>query len=223
MKLIAPVLSLALLAAVAVDQGFRHQVPSGAGTYHAIVREAAKTIPYQLGNWVGVDSEISRGALQILDAHVALSRSYRQVGTNRAGTLLIVQCADARSLLGHYPPVCYPSQGWSQVSARPHDIEIDGVSLRATEYIFAYETLAQFTRLAVLHFTVLPDGRTAPDMEPLERVARERKTKFLGGASLQFVSDASLSEQDRDEVYSLLYQAAKAWIDAVQSGTKRAP
>ncbi|MGI6460300.1 MAG: exosortase-associated EpsI family protein [Candidatus Hydrogenedentales bacterium] len=222
MKLLTPMLSLALLAAIAVDQGYRHQVPAGAETYHALVREAAMTIPYQLGNWVGIDSEISRGALQILDANVALNRSYRQVGTNRSGTLLVVQCADARSLLGHYPPVCYPSQGWSQISTKPHEIEIEGISLHATEYVFAYDTLAQFTRLAVLHFTVLPDGRTAPDMELLERVARERKTKFLGGASIQFVSDAGLSEQDRDEIYDFLLLAAKAWIEEVQSGTQRA-
>ena len=220
MKLLAPILSLGLLAAVSLDQGFRHQVPPGAEGYHAAVREVADSIPYHLGNWVGVDSEISRGALQILDANVALSRSYRQVGTDKAGTLLIVQCADARSLLGHYPPVCYPSQGWSQVFSESRELETEGGTLPATEYVFAYETLAQSARLAVLHFTVLPDGRTAPDMELLERAARERGTKFFGGASVQFVADASLSESDRDEIYRVLHQAAQAWIGAVQSGTK---
>ena len=220
MKLLAPMLSLALLAAVSLDQGLRQQVPPGAEEYHVAVREAANSIPYHIGNWVAVDSEISRGALQILDANVALSRSYRQVGTDKSGTLLIVQCADARSLLGHYPPVCYPSQGWSQISSKSRDVEVDGTHLLATEYVFEYETLAQFAHLAVLHFTVLPDGRTAPDMELLEKVARERRTKFFGGASIQFVTDASLSENDRNEVYGVLYQAAQKWISAVESGIK---
>ena len=218
LKIVAPLVTFGLLAGVAVDQAGRQKVPSGVEAYHARVRESEALVPYNVGNWVGTDTEIRQEALNILDANSTVSRTYRDLMTGRTATLLMVQCVDARSLLGHYPPVCYPSQGWSQLSSSHITVPRKPTSYVATEYAFSYELLQQSNSLEVLHFTVLPDGRLAPDMGLLDIAARDRRFTFYGGASVQFIVPAGLNEEDRKDVYGILYQAADPWISAVQTG-----
>jgi len=218
LRLLAPALALSMLAGVGLDRASREEVPAAAIDYHADVREGVSAIPYRVGDWVGVDTEIRQDALRILDANASLSRSYRHVSTGRTATLLLVHCDDSRSLLGHYPPVCYPSQGWTQVSASPREIAGSGVSFHTTEYMFEYENLNESARLGVLHFTVLPDGRTAPDMDLLDEAARDKRIRSFGGASLQIVIDGNLPESERSEIYEAMIQAATVWVKEVGTG-----
>lgn len=218
LKCIAPLITCVLLAGIAIGNAERQRAPEGVDAYHARVREAVKLIPYVVGNWVGTDKEINQDALRILDANSTLSRVYRNLATGGTATLLLVQCADARSLLGHYPPVCYPSQGWSEVSSTPRSIAIDGGTFDAMEYVFGYDLIQKSTPLDVLHFTVLPDGRIAPDMGLLDISARDRRFTFFGGASVQFIVSAGLTDEDRMDAYKILYQAAAPWIARVKSG-----
>ncbi len=221
LKCIAPLITFILLAGVAVDQADRQKAPEGVEAYQAQIREGVRSIPYIIGDWVGTDTEIRQDALRILDANCTLSRVYRNLRTGHTATLLLVQCADARSLVGHYPPVCYPSQGWNQRSAVPKSIAADGRTFESTEYVFGYDLLQQSNPLAVLHFTVLPDGRIAPDMQMLGVSARDRRQKFFGGASVQLIVDADLSDEERNGTYKLLIEAATPWVERVQSGIAR--
>ena len=218
LRLIAPMAALFLLLGISFDDASRQEAPPGAENYHASIKTAVESIPYLIGDWVGIDTEIRQEALRILDANVTLSRTYRHMGTGRIATLLLVHCSDSRSLLGHYPPVCYPSQGWTQLASAPRNVETDSMAVLGTEYTFTHGTLSQSARLGVLHFTVLPDGRTAPDMGLLEFITRDKKAKYFGGASLQLIVDAGLSDTKRDEIYKLLLQATSEWIRLVQSG-----
>jgi hypothetical protein len=207
-----------MLAGVYFDKASRHQIPEGVEEYHALVRQSIESIPYVIGDWVGIDTEIKQEALKILDANVSLSRSYRNIKTGRTATLLLVHSGDSRSLLGHYPPVCYPSQGWTQLTAAPHSIPATPAAIQTTEYSFAYEALGQSAQIGVFHFTVLPDGRTAPDMQLLEVSARNNRAKYLGGASIQFIVDANLSLDERAEVSENLAKALSDWLLVVESG-----
>jgi len=217
-KLMAPLITVGLLAGVALDQSRRQVAPPGVEVYHAAIRGAEGLIPYNIGNWVGTDTPIRQEALNILDANSTVSRVYRDLLTGHSATLLLVQCADARSLLGHYPPVCYPSQGWSQISSGIRPIPPDYGTFEATEYSFSYELLQQSNALEVLHFTALPDGRIAPNMGLLDIAARDRRYTFYGGASIQFIVNAGLTDEERNETYEMLFQAAAPWLSAVQSG-----
>lgn len=218
LKLAAPIVSLCLLGAIGLDSAGRRYIPEGADEYHAHVAAAIELIPYRVGDWVGVDKEIRPEALRILDANVSLNRTYRHVKTGESAVLLLVHCSDARSLLGHYPPVCYPSQGWTEMDRRSRHLESPGLPVDATEYAFEHETLGQAGQIEVAHFTVLPDGRVAPNLDLLDESARDRRTKFFGGASLQMVVDANLPAPRRQEIYDTLLEAASPWIEVVQSG-----
>jgi hypothetical protein len=218
LKRVAPLLTVCLLAGISIDKAGRQHIPEGVDAYHANVREAVALIPFSIGDWVGIDTEIRYEALRILDANITLSRTYRHLGSGRTATLLLVHCDDARSLLGHYPPVCYPSQGWTQISSAPRVVVTGDMSVEASEYVFGYDSVDQPTQLGVLHFTVLPDGRTAPDMQLLDIAARNKRFKFFGGASIQLVVGAHLPDADRNEIYELLLKAAFPWIEQVQTG-----
>lgn len=218
LKFVAPAVTLCLLAGVAADKADRYRAPAGAEAYHARVLESLELIPYTLGDWVGTDEEIRQEALRILDANASLSRKYRELTTGSTATVLLVQCADARSLLGHYPPVCYPSQGWSQLSARPQTIPVGDSAIEAMEYQFEYDLFGQSNPLSVLHFTVLPDGRTGPDMQLLDAAAKERQFKFYGGASIQVVVSASLPDEERLRIWTSMCQAIGSWMAQVQAG-----
>ena len=218
LKCVAPFITFVLLAGIAIGNADRQRAPEGVDAYQEQIREAVKLIPYVAGNWVGIDKEINQDALRILDANSTLSRVYRNLSTGGTATLLLVQCADARSLLGHYPPVCYPSQGWSEISSRPRTITVDSGTFNATEYVFGYDLIQKSTPLEVLHFTVLPDGQIAPNMDLLDISARDRRFTFFGGASVQFIVSAGLTDEERMDAYKLLYQAAAPWIARVKSG-----
>lgn len=218
LRFIAPLVTCCLLLGIAADQAAREVAPPGVEAYHARVRAALAQIPYNIGDWIGTDTEIRQEALKILDANCTLSRSYRNIKTQRTATLLLVQCADARSLLGHYPPVCYPSQGWSEISAEVRAVPEAYGAYTSTCYSFAYDLMQQSGTLRVMHFTVLPDGRIAPDMELLETAARDRRYTFCGGASVQLIVDSGLSRSEQDEAFNMLFEAAAPWIDVVRAG-----
>lgn len=217
-KFMTPLITIALLGGVALDQSNRDAAPPGIESYHVRVQQAETLIPYNIGNWVGTDTPIRQEALNILDANSTISRVYRDLLTGQTATLLLVQCADARSLLGHYPPVCYPSQGWSQLSSAITAVPPEFGSFEATEYAFGYELSLQSNALEVLHFTVLPDGRMAPNMDLLDVAARDRRYTFYGGASIQFIVNSGLTDEGRHQTYEMLFQAAAPWIAAVQAG-----
>lgn len=218
LRFIVPILTCGLLLGIAADQAAREVAPPGVEDYHARVRAAVSLIPFNIGDWIGTDTEIRQEALKILDANCTVSRVYRNLKTQHTATLLLVQCADARSLLGHYPPVCYPSQGWSELSSELKPVPQEYGPYGATCYAFAYDLSQQSNALRVMHFTVLPDGRIAPDMRLLETAARDRRYTFCGGASVQLIVDSGLSESEQKEAYDMLFQAAAPWIEVVRAG-----
>jgi hypothetical protein len=211
-------ISLILLAGVGVSGVYGRTPPEGAAAYHAKVRSAIPLVPYNLGDWVGVDTEIRAEALRILDANATLSRHYTNTQTGQSATLLLVQCQDSRSLLGHYPPNCYPSQGWTSLRSELRKVAGGGVTIAANEYAFKHEALGGAANLSVLHFTVLPDGTTSPDMSRLEYFSHNLTKRPLGGASVQFVVDGTLRDSDRNELYGILLQLSADWIRTVQGG-----
>lgn len=207
-----------MLFGIAAGQAAREVAPPGVEQYHAHIREAQSQIPFNIGDWIGTDTEIRQEALKILDANSTVSRVYRNLKTQRTATLLLVQCADARSLLGHYPPVCYPSQGWSELTAEVTPVPSSYGPYEATNYTFGYDLMQQSSSLRVMHFTVLPDGRIAPDMGLLETAARDRRYTFCGGASVQLIVDSELSTAEQKEAREILFQAAMPWVEAVRAG-----
>jgi hypothetical protein len=115
-------------------------------------------------------------------------------------TLLLVHVHDARDIIGHYPPVCYRSQGWVQTEALPSDWASGERVVRGTEYQFTRGKLEAATSMVVDNFLMLPGGETCRDMSGVEIVAQDRLWKHFGASQVQFIHGGDVTPQRRREV-----------------------
>lgn len=219
---LAPVVAtLTLLGGALADKVMFHLPPADAAPYHARVSAMAAGVPYTLGPWLGTDTPVPPSAVALLHPNVILSRQYQDVRTGRTAGLLIVQCQDARELIGHYPPACYVAHGWLMRGRTPKTREVDGEIIPITDYAFTSQRVDETTELRIDNFMVLPDGQTCPDMDAVEAMAQDYRRKFFGAAQVQVISDARCSESEREEMFRQLVRAAGPLLREMRSGVTR--
>jgi hypothetical protein len=210
-------LACALLGGVALDRQLLH-VPSGnAEAYHLRVRAAA-AMPVYFDDWVSQDIPVLPAAVAMLRPNVVMERRYRNISTGLQADFLLVQCRDARDLIGHYPPVCYKANGFQQLSCEPDLRKIQNLPLNGTTYEFSSSKLAMKGSMKVFDLMILPNGQTAPDMNGVYTIARDRRLRHFGAAQIQILTDAAMSEGDRTRVIDTLVKSAKPVIDAIRAG-----
>ena len=189
-----------------------------AAPYHRAVADAASTIPQRIGDWVGTDVEAPREAIKLLNPNVLRSKRYINEKTGESATLLFVHCKDAGDMAGHYPARCYPTQGWIEVDRQPKDWHISGLTIEGSEYTFSLLRPEGTIRMVVDNFIIMPDGRTLRDIDGVYDAAADYKTHFYGAGQMQLLTEASMSDRRRNEVFHEIVGANMAVIDAVRSG-----
>lgn len=214
------VLTVCLLGGVAVDRLVYHLPPADSEPYHERVRATAHRLPYNIGLWLGSDVEVPAAATELLDPNAIVSRSYQHVATGKTCSFLLVQCKDARDLLGHYPPVCYASQGWAKQDATPKDWEIEGTVIPAMRYHFMRKRLERVSEIRVENFMILPDGQFCRDMSGVETSAQDYRRKFFGAAQIQVITDAGVGDAEREQLFRQFIGAAKPLIDEIRAGVR---
>lgn len=207
-----------VLGGVSIDRAFFHESPANAEPYHDHVREALKAFSPRSGPWLGVDSPVTPGAVALLRPNITLARSYTNINSAHKASLLLVQCRDARDLIGHYPPICYQAAGWSMVSAKRVDWTVNNTTFHGTMYEFASSRLAGKSSMNIFNVMILPNGRTAPDMDGVYTIARDRKMRYFGAAQLQILSNTDLPDNVHHDVIDNLLQSAAPVIDAIRTG-----
>jgi hypothetical protein len=212
------VATLLLLSGVAVDRAVLRAHAKDAGPYHRVVLARSQTIPYQIGNWFGTDTPVPPAAVSLLHPNVIVSRRYEQLQTGRQASVLLVQCSDARDILGHYPPVCYKAHGWTQTGAAQKDWQVDDLLIQGVRYEFSSLKVERTAQLVIYNFMLLPDGRTCRDMDGIDRIAQDRQKRYFGAAQLQFVFDNSGTEDERKEFFERVVRANRSLIDTIRSG-----
>jgi hypothetical protein len=207
-----------LLGGVAVDWRLFHPEVAGAEQYHRRVREVIEAMPVVTGDWVSEESPVPQSAQALLRPNVILSRRYTNISSGAHVSLLLVQCLDARDLYGHYPPVCYKANGYEQLGAKRHNYTYGNSQIEGTMYTYSSDKLAARGTIKVFDFMILPDGRTAPDMNSVDSIARDRRVRHFGAAQLQVVTDAAMSDRDREHVTTLLLNEVMGVIDVIRTG-----
>jgi hypothetical protein len=216
-----PALTLLFLGVALGDKVLFHLPPADAAPYHARVRLAAGGLPYNIGPWLGTDTPVPPAAVAMLRPNLILSRQYQDVRTGRVASLLIVQCEDARDLLGHYPPTCYRAQGWSMRGKAPTERHVDGEAIPVTDYTFTSTRIDRTDELRIDNFMVLPDGQVCRDMDAVETVAQDHRRKFFGAAQVQIITDTQWSDSERDDLFRQLARAAGPLLREMRSGVTR--
>jgi hypothetical protein len=205
-------IALVLLVGIGADRLFLQPAPADPTAYHVKISKAAGDLPYSFDQWRGVDVPVPPSAVAMLKPNVIISRRYRQSGSNREVGLLLVQCSDARDILGHFPPVCYRSNGCTEDSREQADWTVDGLTVTGMRYFF---TTPRHTQVTVDNFLLLPNGKIARDMDAIQRAAKDRRQKYFGAAQVQVVYDQDIDAQERAEITSAFVRMLSPVIDAI--------
>lgn len=212
------VLSCALLGCLAAYRVRFQAPPQEADAYQRRVRDTAAQMPLQIGSWVGRDVPVTQGAVALLHPNVIISRQYTDMVSGRSVGFLLVQCSDARDILGHYPPICYVMHGWTGLDTRKHEWDVAGMRIWGMEYEYSKMSEEQSSHISVCDFMLLPDGRTCGDMDTVDNAAKSYRTRFFGAAQVQLECDVSIPASERDGIFEMVLQAAKPILNSIGTG-----
>lgn len=221
MRLVSPVLTLVVLGGLTVERFCRPDIED-AVQYHQQVSLAISRVPYQIGDWSGTDVDVPPAAIRLLHPNAILSRRYDNLATNQSVALLIVHCRDARDIAGHYPPVCYPANGWVQRYLHPMHLQVTPErSIDGAEYEFAMWLPASLRIMRVVNVLVLPDGTTTHDMKHVREAAADYRTHFFGAGQIQLAFAEHLRTQQREEILRTFIKALEPVLAAIESGVEK--
>jgi hypothetical protein len=192
--------------------------PQDAEPFHAHVREVFAGLPKKVGDWVAEDIELPAAAGKLLRPNVLLNRRFTNVLTGRVVDFLLVQCRDARDMVGHYPPNCYPGNGWQLNAAGEKTWSADGLSITGTEYKFLKPGFLGEHPLYAANFMIIPGEGFAPDMGGVQARANDPRRRVFGAAQVHVVFSGEVPAAERDEVVGLMLRANAAVIKAIRDG-----
>jgi hypothetical protein len=166
--------------------------------HKAEVAAAMKSVPYFINyRWVGEDAaeQIPREAQELLRPNAILSRAYSSPGGPPVH-ILITHCGDARDMIGHFPPICYPSSGWiprSAPFAGDHVLHAGGLELPVREYIFSRpRDRTREDVIRIFNAFILPDGRVTCHIDDINRQSERLAVSRLGVAQFQVITLAAV-------------------------------
>jgi Protein of unknown function (DUF3485) len=213
---LAIVVSLVLLCGAAAEST-RFRASPDSSEYLDRVRAAAAAIPTRIGLWEGKDTPVEESAVRLLHPNVLFSRQYQNIRTRLFANLLFVDCQDARDLEGHYPPVCYPSQGWSLQTSDPIDWQLPDMTVHGMEYMFVRGAFDSNSSMYVDDFMVLPGQGTARDMDAINAAARNLDRRFYGAAHMQVCFSTDVPADQRRHAFDELVGGAEPFLRTVLS------
>ena len=175
---VSPVISLALLLMIFV---IGTQIITASETVRKKpIQEAFASIPKRLNlganTWVETrDVPVPSNQEKLLELDAHFSKQFLRLGSFPpiTATLFVAYCDDARSMVGHHPPNCYPSSGWLMDESRTRKFEInreDGRIVKNCAYHFSRESkVAQ--SLTVVNGFFAPDEFFASTLDEIELTA----------------------------------------------------
>jgi hypothetical protein len=215
----ALIATLLLLGAIATER-LRWPDHEDVAPYHTAVRREVQAFPTQVGDWQGQQQSIPQGARSLLRPNVTFSRIYRNTENARAFTMLFIQCRDARDMLGHFPPACYPAQGWSVSDTQHASWRTAGQTIKGTIYHLEKALYDRLSTQTVVNVILLPNGQFAHTMDEVQRVAADRQYRHYGAAQIQFVFGRQWSTRERRRIVQRFLGAAEPAIDVIRRGAQ---
>jgi len=205
---IAPILSIALLLTLPALFAHDPQTVPVSGPEQQLVAEAVAAMPYRIGSWAGRDVDVPEAAVRLLRPNAMISRRFTNLERGLTIDFTIVHCGDARDMLGHYPPVCYPSAGWvadDSIRTRPFPstsrrghvptvrMNIAGREADVHHYQFSrIRDYGETVRIQIFNFFVLPSGEITYDIADVSRRTNWLGASVHGVAQVQLLMSASV-------------------------------
>jgi hypothetical protein len=213
-------LASVLLLGGAVAERCTLMPPADGRAYQERVKQAFASFPERSGDWVSKDVPVPAEAQRLLRPNSMLSRQYTNVATGQQCSVILVDCTDARDLLCHYPPVCYPGNGWKLVGRQAKTWQVGGEPVVGTNYEFSRVSFENASGIVAASTMILPDGRFKPDMRGIEEAAADVRRRVYGAAQIQVVVNGAMPQAEREEITRAMYELHKPLFDAIRSAPR---
>ena len=216
---ISPWLSLVVLVGMSQALPNRVQFNPQAQLRQAEVAAAVQAAPRLIGPWVGEDEQVSPQAQKLLRPNALLSRTYRRPGGPRVH-VLVVHCSDARDMIGHYPPVCYPSSGWIAAPTQGSDddqLAFAGRTLPVRVYRFRrLRDHGREEQIRIFSAFVLPDGTVTRRIDDINQQSQRLAVSVQGVAQLQVVTSGRIDRAEAVQAASEVLLGLGDLFDALR-------
>ena len=217
---IFPAAVTALLLCGLWVQKLQYPKQGDADDYHHQVKAAIEEIPLDIEEWFGKDSNVPRTAIALLRPNAILSRRYVHRHTRQRVNFLIVQCRDARDMIGHYPPVCYPANGWTQQKRVELEWNVNDMRFEGTTYEFYKAFPTSSKTMYVTNVILLPDGNMPRDMQAVRALAADYRKHFFGAAQIQMTFGSETSSDQRYNILKIFLRTNAEAFRKIRSGMK---
>jgi hypothetical protein len=204
---------IATLIMLACLAGFSHLeiATKGVEAFRARSKQAIEALPLMVGDWEGERHPLEAAARDLLKPNAEASLLYRNKKTNAEAYYAVVQVQDGRHMIGHSPPICYPSNGWTITSQTARIWRVGEFEIPGTEYRIERPTTQGRTQAwTVQNFYIFPDGSFGASGQALDRAAADYRRLAYGAAQVQVVTGTSVSEATRDEMWRVLVGSEKS-------------
>ena len=226
LALLAPLVCVGLLLGMARQQG-QYLQPEAFDGYHARIAATVRNLPLGVGRWVGRPEEIPASAQKLLKPNAIRAIRFADTGADylwnpREVSYVVVQCRRPGDMVGHYPPICYPSLGWEAVSTAARTVTAGGRRLPVTEYEFVKRDQDREYRKIVYNFMVVAETGVSRDRSGIEAAAEDYQQRYYGAAQFQLVFPDRLCRTEdragRDRVFDVLMAPSLPLIDLIAGG-----
>jgi hypothetical protein len=235
-KLAAPALCTALAAGL-FFQVRAYGLVDDPVPLHKGIQASVRELPVRFGRWEGLDVQPPPAAGQLLRPNALFTRHYQDPAAGRWANLIFIHCKDARDMSGHYPPNCYPGNGWTPIAderagearaggrgeargVRVFPFQIWGRSVPIAEYRFTRAELNRARSVVIYNFFVLPTGRFCTGMDEVRSATGDVRTRTLGCAQVQVVMDDGTPADERSAILREMLEPLGPTIHLLQSTRK---
>jgi len=220
--LAAPWLTVLLLMGMSVLLPNRSEFSPEAQVRKTQVAAAMQAIPLFIGDrWIGEERPVPKEAQMLLHPNAILSRAYSSPG-GPTMQVLVVHCGDARDMIGHYPPICYPSAGWVPAKvdgAVDTALEINGQELPVRQYGFScIGDHGRVETIRIFNAFILPDGTVTRQIDDIDRQSERLAVSIQGVAQVQVIISASVPLHEAIDSANEVLSGMKVMFEALRVG-----
>ncbi len=167
--------------------------------------------------WESREIELPTQARDLLNTNSYVSREYQSPDKGWIAEVLFIEVVDSRDMVGHYPPNCYPSNGWQLQGPGDWAVwHVENLTIPGVEYSFKRKTSAGREEMKVVRdFFILPNGNFYPDLASFKRVASGFAIRNFGATQVQIIYDREYLPEDREIIFQSLIKAHMPLIEAV--------
>lgn len=175
-----------------------------------------------IGRWRGqADDELAPEAQELLKPNASLSRRFTCPGGPWVH-LVIVHCGDARDMNGHYPPICYPSNGWMELPAPAnpnHVLTVMDHPFPVREYGYSsYLADGREEAIRILNAFILPDGNVTREIDDINRQSERLSVAVQGVAQVQVITSGRVPIADAISAAQEILNGMEGLFDALRFG-----